>query len=95
MIRKEPGGYQAVYERNLYGFATKPGDHWVPVDAADKEKNVKKMEEICARTPTSIEEWALHGYPSYLMLNYNYFQSYEDRVCCARPFDLYHEAGYE
>jgi hypothetical protein len=56
VIRKEPRGYQAVHDRNLDGFATKPGDHWLPVDAADKEKNVKRMEEMCAVTPKSIDE---------------------------------------
>jgi hypothetical protein len=43
-------------ERNLYGFATKPGDQWIPVDASQKEKNIKKMEEICAKVPSSIDE---------------------------------------
>ena len=56
VIRKEPGGYQAVYERNLHGYATKPGDQWIPVDAADEDKNRKRMEEMCARTPTCIDE---------------------------------------
>jgi hypothetical protein len=56
VIRKEPGGYQAAYERNLHGFATQPGDQWVPVDAADKDKNIKRMEEMCAVTPRCIDE---------------------------------------
>jgi hypothetical protein len=56
VIRKEPGGYQGAYERNLYGFATKPGDQWIPVDASQKAKNIKKMEEICAKVPSSIDE---------------------------------------
>jgi hypothetical protein len=56
VIREEPGGYQAVYERNTHGYATKPGDHWIPVDAADKDKNRKRMEKICAETPTCIDE---------------------------------------
>jgi hypothetical protein len=51
VIRKEPG-YQEVYERNTHDFATKPGDYWAPVDAADKDKKVKEMEEMCAKIPT-------------------------------------------
>jgi hypothetical protein len=29
------------------------------------------------------------------VLIYNYFQSYEDCVCCTWPFDVYHKIGYE
>jgi len=72
VIRKEPGGYQAVYKRNLHGYATKPGDQWIPVDAADKDKNRKRMEEMCARTPTCIDDrmrivFAAHGLLMYLI----------------------------
>jgi len=56
VIRKEPSRYQAVYDCNLYGYATKPGDQWIPVDAADKNKNQKRMEKICAMAPTCIDE---------------------------------------
>jgi hypothetical protein len=55
VIRKEPGGYQAAYERNLYDVV-KPRDRWIPADAAEKERNIKKMEEICAKVPSSIDE---------------------------------------
>ena len=44
-----------AYERSQEGFA-KPGDRWIPKDAAEKAKNVKLMEEICATTPTSFKE---------------------------------------
>ena len=58
VIRQQPGGYQAVYERNLHGFATKPADRWIPADAAEMEKNTKMMQAICDKTPTSIDEQA-------------------------------------
>jgi hypothetical protein len=54
-LRKEPEKYFAAYNSAQVGFA-QPGDRWIPRDAAEKENNVKLMEEICAMTPTSIEE---------------------------------------
>jgi hypothetical protein len=56
VIRRQPGGFQKEYERNSHGFASKPGDQWVPVDAADKERLTKVMEEMCAKVPTCIDE---------------------------------------
>jgi hypothetical protein len=54
-LRKDPAKLCEAYERSQEGFA-KPGDRWIPKDAAEKAKNVKLMEEICATTPTSFEE---------------------------------------
>ena len=55
VLRKEPANLVSeAYERMQEGFA-QPGDHWFPKDAAEKDKNVKRMEEICATTSTSIE----------------------------------------
>jgi len=72
VIRKEPGGYQAAYERNQDGFAKQPGDRWIPADDVDKEKMIKKMEEMRAKTPTSIDDrmkivFAAHGLLMYIV----------------------------
>ena len=58
ILRLEPG-FQDIYERNSLGFATNPGDLWIPVDDAQKEENRRKMEEMCAMDPTSVDEWAI------------------------------------
>jgi hypothetical protein len=54
-LRKDPTKFLESYTRMQDGFA-QPGDRWIPQDAAEKEKNVKLMEEICAQTPASLDE---------------------------------------
>lgn len=54
-LRKDSTNVSESYERMQQGFA-QPGDQWIPSDAAEKEQNVRLMEEMCTKPPTSIDE---------------------------------------
>jgi hypothetical protein len=57
ILRTDPEGLRKAHERiSNSEDMIKPGQRWVPEDEAERERNMRRFEEICQMHPTSFDE---------------------------------------